>query len=144
MNRKRCLSFDVTQNQIQRIVDGNTRRIVQEGCSSIRDRARLNAILTPHSDSWLWEIHNSHLSLVMSRQEFVSALRLRLGMSVSSPPPSSVTCPCRQVLDRFGDHAFGCGSGPLGIKCHDALCNILFQNLLVDNAGTRREQRCCK
>ena len=33
-------------------------------------------------------------------------------------------------------------SGPLRIKRHDALCNILFQNLLVDNAGTRTEQRC--
>ena len=53
--------FAVTQKQIQRILDENTRRIVQEGCSSIRDRARLNAISTPHSGSWLRAIPNSHL-----------------------------------------------------------------------------------
>ena len=36
--------------------------------------------------------------------------------------------PCGQIIDKFGDHS--------------ALCDVLYQNLLVDNGGAHREQ-CC-
>ena len=43
-------------------------------------------------------------------------------------------------LDIFGDHALGCG--PLQIKQHDALCEVIFHWLLLDNSNVRQEQRC--
>ncbi len=42
--------------------------------------------------------------------------------------------------DIFGDHALGCG--PLRIKGDDALCDVIFHWLLLDNSNVRREQRC--
>ncbi|XP_062506000.1 uncharacterized protein LOC134182590 [Corticium candelabrum] len=77
----------------------------------------------------------------MSPREFVTALRLRLGVPVFSPPPRSIRCVCGHILDVFGDHALGCSSS-LRIRRHDALCDTVYHWLLVDNSGVRREQRC--
>ena len=100
----------------------------------------MNAISTPHSGSWLPALPNTNLGLVMSWEEFLVALRLRLGIAVFPSPPLLVQCPCGQVIDKFGDHVLGYGSGPLRLKRHSALCDILCQYLLVDNAGSCREQ----
>ena len=56
--------------------------------------------------------------------------------------PFSSRCPCGSIIDSYGDHVLGCGSGNLWIKRHDALCNIVFHTLLEDHSGTRREQHC--
>ena len=47
---------------------------------------------------------------------------------------------CHQLVDRFGDHLIGCGHGPLRIRRHNALCNIIYYALLEDNSEVRREQ----
>ena len=75
----------------------------------------------------------------MSRHEFVLALRLWLGVPVF---PTPVRCPCGQMVDRFGDHLLGCGHGPLRIRRHDALREIVYHALLNDHRGVRMEQRC--
>ena len=76
----------------------------------------------------------------MSAKESVIALHLWLGISVF--PPFSSICPCGSIIDPYGDHVLGCDSGNLRIKCHDALCDIVFHTLLEDDSGTRREQHC--
>ena len=68
----------------------------------------------------------------MSRHEFVLALRLWLGVPVF---PTPVRCPCGQMVDRFGDHLLGCGHGPLRIRRHDALREIVYPVLLNDHRG---------
>ena len=73
-------------------------------------------------------------------EEFLVALRLCLGIAVFPSLPLLVRCPCGKVIDKFGDHVLGCGSGPLRLKQHSALCGILYQYLLVDNAGSCRGQ----
>ena len=78
----------------------------------------------------------------MSPQEFVVSLRLWLGLALFPSVPSVVRCPYGAIIDEFGDHTLGCGSGPLRIKRHDVLCNMLFHSLMMDNAGVRREQTC--
>ena len=130
----------MTQKEIQRLLDVSLSLHIQDSTPSIRDKARLNAISTPHSGSWLRALPNTNLGLVMSREEFLVALRLRLGIAVFPSSPLLVRCPCGQVIDKFGDHVLGCGSGPLRLKRHNALCDILYRYLLVDNAGSRREQ----
>ena len=57
-------------------------------------------------------------------------------------PTQFAQCPCGQVIDAFGDHLLGCGHGPLRIKRHDALRDIIWQALLLDNSRAIREQRC--
>ena len=76
----------------------------------------------------------------MSPQEFVVVLRLRLGIAVFPRHPMSYRCTCNHVLDEHGDHALGCG--PLRIKRHDAVCEVIYHCLLKENAGTPREQGC--
>ena len=46
------------------------------------------------------------------------------------------------MIDSHGDHLLGCGQGPLRIKRHNALRDIIWQALLLDNSLTTREQRC--
>ena len=45
-------------------------------------------------------------------------------------------------LDPFGDHLLGCGHGVLRIQRHDALRDIVYHALRMDNPGVRTEQRC--
>ena len=56
--------------------------------------------------------------------------------------PSTLRCPCRQLVDTFGDHLLGCGRGPLRIRRHDALREIDYLALANDHRGVRLEQRC--
>ena len=78
----------------------------------------------------------------MSRHEFVLALRLWLGVPIFPGDPSCQRCVCRQWVDPFGDHVLGCGHGPLRIKRHDALREVIYHALSNDNSEVRMEQRC--
>ncbi len=67
-------------------------------------------------------------------------MRLRLRIAVFPRHPTSYRFTCNHVLDEHGDHAFGCG--PLRIKRHEDVCDVIYHCLLKENAGTRREQGC--
>ena len=85
------------------------------------------------------------MSAITSRmlpQEFVIAVRLWLGIKLFPSSPQSVRCPCGQVIDCYGDHLLGCGQGPLRIKRHDSIRDIIWQSLILDNPQTSKEQRC--
>ena len=69
--------------------------------------------------------------------ELTVALKLWFGI----PILSSLQCSCGRVIDCFGDH-LGCGYGSLRSKRHDALRDIIYHELLVDNKGGQLEQRC--
>ena len=77
----------------------------------------------------------------MLPHEHVLALRLWLGITTFPPPPGALRCVCGVQLDPFGDHLLGCGHGVLQIQCHDALRDIVFHALRMDNPGVRTEQR---
>ena len=67
------------------------------------------------------------------------ALRLWLGIPVFSGADPTL-CNCHQLIDRFGDHLIGCSHGPLRIRRHNSLCDIIYYALLEDSADVRREQ----
>ena len=77
----------------------------------------------------------------ISRQEFVCSLWYWLGIPIFSST-DSVCCSCGSAVDQFGDHLLGCSHGPMRIRRHDVLCDVIFHALLQDNSGCRREQRC--
>ena len=109
---------------------------------SLRDQARIRAISShPCASAWLRAIPSVSLGLTMSRQEFVCSLWYWLGIPVFAST-DSIRCSCGNVVDRFGDHLLGCGHGPMRIRRHDALCDIVFHALLQGNSGCKREQRC--
>ena len=45
-------------------------------------------------------------------------------------------------MNCFGDHVLGCGHGPLRIKRHNAISEVIWHALLVDNRDSKREQKC--
>jgi len=126
------------QHALQKCVDDLAHTALLARCS-VRDRARLTACGTLHAAAWLRALPAPTLGLAMSRHDFVLALRLWLGIPVFS---AVQRCPCRQLICRFGDHLLGCGHGPLRIRRHDALREVIFHALTNDCRGVRREQRC--
>ena len=128
----------VGQRDLQAIIDAARLQNLHSN-SPLRDKARLMACAAPHAAAWLRAIPAPSLGLTMSRHEFVLAARLWLGIPVFS---SCIRCPCRQLIDPMGDHLLGCGHGPLRIRRHDALRQMLYHALLNDHPGGRIEQRC--
>ena len=49
---------------------------------------------------------------------------------------------CGQIVDEIGNHLLGCGQNNVTTRRHDALCDVLFYALLVDNGNYRKGQRC--
>ena len=74
--------------------------------------------------------------------EHVLAPRLWLGITTFRPPPGALRCVCGVQLDPFGDHLLGCGHGVLRIQRHNALRDIVYHALRMDNPGVGTEQRC--
>ena len=67
------------------------------------------------------------------------ALHLWLGILVF-PEADPALCSCHQLVDCFGDHLIGCSHGPLHIRHHNTLCDIVYYALLEDSADIRWEQ----
>ena len=126
------------QHELQVVIDAARFQVLHTN-STLRDRARLTACAAPHAVAWLRAIPAPSLGLTMSQHEVVLAVHLWLGIPVFS---SYTRCPCRQLIDPMGDHLLGCGQGPLRIRRHDALCQVLYHALLNDHPGVRIEQRC--
>ena len=108
---------------------------------SIRDGARLLAVLdtSGFACAWLQALPSPKLGLTLPPAEFVVALRLWLGIPVL-PEEDPTLCSYHQLIDCFGDHLIGCSHGPLRIRRHNALCDIIYYALLEDSAHVRREQ----
>ena len=138
------LPFDVlsaTQRQLQSHVNSKLFNSLQEN-ASIREKARLNTISSEHAGAWLRAIPNPHLGLTMSPHEFIIAVRIWLGIPLFPSPPDSLKCCCGQTLDPFGNHLLSCCHGPLCVRRHNALCEIIFHALLSDCKNVKLEQRC--
>ena len=130
-----------TQRQIQSKLDADLFNCLLNN-ASLRDRARLNSISTPHAGAWLRAIPNPNLGLSMLSHEFVISIRLWLGIKMFPSPPTSILCTCRQHIDPFGDHLISCGTGPERTRRHNALAEVIFQALLVKNKDVVKEVRC--
>ena len=76
------------------------------------------------------------------QRRLILSVRMWLGCHFFPSPPHSDHCVCGNIIDHFGDHVLGCGHAPLWIKCHDALCDIIWHTLLQDNRGATKDQRC--
>ena len=129
-----------SQTTLQSAIDDQTYSNILSQYS-IRDRACLLAL----SDSsglactWLWALPSPQLGPALPPAEFVVALRLWLGIPVFSEAGPAL-CSCHQLVDRFSDHLIGCSHGPLCIRHHNTLCDIIYYALLEDSADVHWEQ----
>ena len=125
-----------SQTTLQSAIDDQTYSNILSQYS-IHNRVRLLAL----SDSsglactWLRALPFPQLGLALPPAEFVVALRLWLGIPVFSEADPAL-CSCHQL----GDHLIGCSHGPLRIRRHNALCDIIYYALLEDSADVRWEQ----
>ena len=106
----------------------------------IRDQARLTALSHPSgtSSGWLKAIPRVSLGLAIRGPEFVIGLRIWLGVSLFLLSP---LCTCLSTIDNYGDHLLGCSQGPMRIRRHDALVNIIYNAVSQDHPGVLKEQR---
>ncbi|XP_062519145.1 uncharacterized protein LOC134194239 [Corticium candelabrum] len=143
LSRKDSPSLDLvtaTQHQIQIQLDDISFSNLLNSVS-LRDRARLKTLSSPHTGAWLRATPNRNLGLTMSPHEFVVAARYWLGLPVFPFPPNSIRCICGHPLDPYGDHLVGCGHGPHRLNRHNALCESIWQSLLIDSKQVVKEQR---
>ena len=134
------LPGDISQRSVQ---DASDRVLWAQllDSSNLRDTASLNTQSGgKHTYAWLQAIPHPNLGLSMSSSEFSIALRYWLGIPLFRGNHLQF-CTCRSPLDQHGDHLLGCGQGPLRIRRHDALCNIVYHALSQDNSSVRREER---
>ena len=130
-----------SQRTLQAQLDNNLVASLKEE-SNLRDQTRLNTVASPHASAWLRAIPNVNLGLTLPKHEFVVAVKLWLGIPIFPSLSNSIRYTCGHIIDVFGDHLLGCGHGPLRTKRHDALRDIVYHALLVDNGGVRIEQKC--
>ena len=74
----------------------------------VREIARFASVSLPgsHAGDWLTTVPSPSLGLLLKPQEFIAALRYRLGHPVYS---RDGPCPaCGQPSDRLGDHSLNC------------------------------------
>jgi hypothetical protein len=77
-------------------------------------------------------------------RQWAEAVRWRLGIPTLGPPTTCMNASlddelCGQPLDAHGDHAVGCGTGPLRTFRHDDLADIYADILEEVGAVARRE-----
>ena len=79
----------------------------------------------------------------MSSQEFVLAVKLWLGIPLFNCHSNPVRFPCGQVIDPYGHHLLECGHDGNRTRRHDALPDVVWHALEVDNKEAKIERRCC-
>ena len=77
------------------------------------------------------------LALAIPGPEFIVGLRLWLGFPFF---PLSPLCMCLAPIDQFGDHLLECFHGPMRIRSHDALVEIICEALSQNHPGVLKEQ----
>jgi len=94
------------------------------------DRARLNAIQTPHASDWLFALPVTSQGLRLSDESLRVAVGLRLGAIICTPH----TCPCGALVSARGSHGLSCSLGFGRQARHSTINDIVLRNLI--RAGT--------
>ena len=120
---QKVLSRRTDEYQLQKLVESFT--------DSVRDRARLVALTRPKAREFLNSVPNRRAGTYLRNDQWVAVVRYSLGEPVY---PSDMQCPaCHQPADRWGHHAFVCGTGGETISRHNALREGLIR--LAQSAG---------
>ena len=88
------------------------------------------------TSSWLRAPPIPSLGLSMPPNEFPLTVRIWLEIS-SFPSTPALLCPCGSVIDPNGDHLLSCSFQD---QTHDAIRDIIYEALLLDNQSVKREQ----
>ena len=104
-----------------------------------REVARLRCLGNKYAGYWLSVVPSPSLGLNLRSQEFIMAMKYRLGCPIYS---SESRCPaCHQPSDSMGDHSLGCGSQGERIARHNLLRDALHQAAAAAALGPVKEGR---
>ena len=104
----------------------------------------LASVQGPESGRWITATP-AETGTQMQDDEFVIAMRLRLGLAVNTKAKcgrasASGHKTCNDPMDPLGEHALTCKLAGLGTRMHDACCLRLWQAAKETGAGVLREQ----
>ena len=114
--------------KMQAVKDGDKREVV-----------RLAALALPHAGTWLSAVPNPALGMHLTSQEFVLAMRYRLGLPIYR---EGAPCwKCGTPMDALGDHAHHCSWGVERTDRHNAVRDVFYR--VAEGAGLspRKEVR---
>ena len=129
------------QRALSRIVDGVSAQGVKEHYEQLEeffDVARLEDLQHIETDHcWLWSLCAQQGVVVEDRDEFVEAVRVRLG---AGGLLASTLCSCcgHRALDRAGAHASCCAPGE-STRGHNAVRDVLFEFAIHADPSTEKE-----
>ena len=131
----------VSQKQISYKVDLYQQQVWQQEFEEdeVRERARVASVSLPHAGDWLVVAPLLALGLHLRPQEFVLAVKYRLGLAVFD---QAGPCPaCLKQSDVLGDHAMCCGTGGERIARHNHLRDAIFDTAAAAGLGPVKEGR---
>ena len=117
------------QSWLSRIVDSVSAQGIRDHYEQLEeffDVERLDDLRHAETDhSWLWSLSAQQGIIVEDRNEFVEAVRVRLG---GGGPPATSLCTCcgQRSLDRSGAHASCCAPGE-STRGHNATRDVLYE-----------------
>ena len=131
-----------TQRELSLAIDKHTLHLAKmqaERSEDRRETVRLAALSLPHAGTWLSAVPNPALGMHLSSQEFVLAMRYRLGLPIYR---EGTPCwKCGTPMDVYGDHAHHCGWGVERTERHNAVRDVFYRAAEGAGLSPRKEVR---
>ena len=99
---QKAASFLIDQHNKELLFETITREDV------VREKARLASLGLPQAGDWLFAVPSPGLTLHLRSQEFIMAVKYRLGCPVYTAAGKCPACPKFSFV--YGDHAISCGT----------------------------------
>lgn len=97
--------------------------------SSDKDIARIKALESRESNSWLHALPSNLVGTLMDSKSFQIAIALRLGCKICHKHP----CLCGETVDSFGHHSLNCAKSKGRFPRHSTVNNIISRCLTSCN-----------
>ena len=131
----------LTQRQLSLKVDLANQRLLSTHTEVAGERevARLASVSLPHAGKWLNCPPMPAMGLHLRGEQFITAVKVRLGMQVYADARS---CPaCNRPSDTLADHSLCCGTGGERARRHDLLRDCLFDMAVEAGLAPVKEGR---
>ena len=113
----------------------HAQQILSEHCRDDRDRARLVAVIAPHSGDWLHALPISSCGLRLDDESIRIAVGLRRGTALCAPH----ICPCGSLVDSAGVHGLSCRISAGRSARHHQINDLVYRSLSRANFPAKRE-----
>ena len=130
---QKAASFLIDQHNKELLIETIAREDV------VREKARLASLGLPHAGDWLFAVPSPGLTLHLRSQEFIMAVKYRLGCPVFTTGGKCPACP--KFSDVYGDHAISCGTEGERIARHNHLRDTLYHTCASAALAPTKEGR---